>query len=243
MRTRAKVYTIPVALVLMGLAVLHHGAQLPLYDDPNWQAPFERVDVTLENASDLSSRWYEAQAMARTLRAPLVDLGFGVAALGLSLVGLLVLLRVKSAGDLAAVITPREPRTWYAGALIAWFSFVPAQWAYLTYSFDRGDYPWWSDNIMIPGAGALFFAVLGAPIVLLGVNMCIRARRLPVSLWARPLLGGSWAASTVALVAFVPAILVLGEGVRENFFAVPPSVAVIYLLCCGRAAAVSPRAA
>lgn len=243
MRTKAKVYAIPVALVAIGLIVLHRGAQLPLYHDANWEAPFQGVSINLDNASELSSKWYQAQAKARTLRAPLLDLGFGLAALGLSLLGLLTFLRVNGPKDLAAVVTPREPRAWYAAALISWFSFVPAQWAYLYYAFDRGDYPWWSDNIMIPGAGALFLAVLGAPVVILGVSFCIRARQLPVPIWTRPFLGGSWVASTLALLGLLLATLVLGEGVRENCFTVPPTVVVIYLLLCGRAAAVSPRAA
>jgi hypothetical protein len=242
MRTKARVYALPVVLIIAGGGLALWATQMPRYHDPNWADRFIGVEATLENSDALSEEWYAAQEKGLTSRDRLFDLGLGVATLGLSIVSLLVILRVENVLDLQALMTPRTKRTWYITAVVGWVSFVPAVWAYLFYAYKRGDYPWWADSIAIPAAGAAITGFWGVVIVLWAVYLSTRRATLPARLWSRPILGGAWFVGTGALLAVVLFLVLLVNGVLANFFTVPSSIAMLYIsLCCRAASATTGR--
>lgn len=243
MRTRISIYALPILLIIAGGALSAWANQMPRYHDPDWAARFMSVDVTLQNTDALSEEWYAAQDLALTNRDRLFDAGLGIASLGLSILGMLAILGVRNAVDLQAIMTPRTSHIWYLTALAGWFSFVPAAWAYLVYTLERGDYPWWGDTIAIPAAGAVFAAFCGVPIILLGVYLSTRRAILPVRLWARPILGRSWLLGVGALVAAILFAVLLVDGVLANCFMVPSSMIMLYISLSCRASVATARAA
>ncbi len=137
-------------------------------------------------------------------------------------------------------MTPRASRTWYLTAVVGWVSFVPAVWAYLLYTYKRGDYPWWADSIAIPAAGAVFTGFWGVLIVLWAVHLSTRRAILPVPLWARPVLGRARFMGILALLGVVLFSVLLVNGVLANFFTVPSAMVMLYISLCCRAASVPP---
>jgi len=239
-----KVYAIPISLVIIGVALALWANSMPRYHDAHWMDRFLSVQATLDNSQALSDEWYAAQEVARTARDLFFDLGMGVAVLGLSLASMLGALRVRNIGDLHGLMTPRSQLTWYFTASVAWLSFVPAVWAYLFYTYKRGDYPWWADSIAIPAAGAVLYGFLGVLVVLLIVRLAVKRATLPVRLWARPFLGGAKIVGVGALLATVLFLILLANGVMFNFFSVPSAITMLYIsLCCRAAAATRGRAA
>src|SRR2546428_12373122 len=164
-----KVYTIPISLVILGGALTLWANTLPRYHDPHWKDRFLAVQATLANSDALSNEWYAAQEEAGTSRDLFFDLGIGVAVLGLSLVGMFGVLRVRNIADLHGLMTPRRSLTWYLTAAMAWLSFVPAGWGYLLFTYKRGGYSLWGDNISVPPAGAGAFGFWGGVVCVFGV--------------------------------------------------------------------------
>jgi hypothetical protein len=244
MRTALRVYALPILLLVVGAVLALGVVHLPRYRDPNWADRFKGVEVALENADRLSREWHAAREAALTNRDRYFDFGLGMTVLGVSVASLLAVLRVRKVADFQALLTPRVLRTFYVGASAAWLSFVPAFWAYLLYTFRRGDYPWWADNVAIPAGGAVFLAFWGAVIVLWVVHLSAGHASLPVHLWARPIVGSAWVVGAATLIATGLCLALLVMGVFEMFFIVPSAVAMLYmLLCCRAAASATSRAA
>jgi hypothetical protein len=238
--TIVKIYATPGLLIISGVCLLAVGAQLPVYSNPEWNTKY-LVEVSLETSRTLSEEWYRDQREARTLHIPLVDGGLGLTMLGVSLAILLGYLRVKSWEDLGSLHTPSSPLAWQMFAVTTWLSFVPAEWASLYYTSHRGDYPWWADTIAIPAFGAAVLGVVGLPLVILGVKVCIRGRRLPAALWRRPLIGNPWLLGTAVLAVTALMFLIVVDSVQHNFLAVPSAVMAGCLLLCCRAAVAGIR--
>ena len=244
MRTMGKVYAIPISLVIIGGALTLWANTLPRYHDPHWMDRFVGVQATVDNSHALSNEWYAAREEAGTSRDLFFDLGMGVAVLGLSLASMFGVLRVRNIVDLHGLMTPRSPLTWYLTAAVAWLSFVPAVWAYLLYTYKRGDYPWWADSITIPAAGAVLYGFWGVLIVLLVVRLSVKRATLPVRLWTKPILGGAKIVGVGALLATLLFLILLANWVMFNFFTVPSVITMLYIsLCCRAAAATTGRAA
>jgi len=156
----------------------------------------------------------------------------GFMALGVNLAFLLWLLGVRSVDNLLHLQTPRNSVTFHAAAAITWLSFVLAEWANLEYSDARG-------GLSAPAPAAIaplaVFALVALPVILLGVYLCIRTTRLPVQLWTAPFFSSF--VGVAVLIALTFAVAVVVEAVFVNVFLMPSSLASIYLLLCGRAAA------
>jgi hypothetical protein len=231
-------YLAPLFLVALGALLTSSGASMPAYTDPNWQRRFADVDfAAVENFDSLTAEWYTAKAEVETSRNRLLDLGMGFVAFGVGLVLLFALARVRSFGDLGSLQSPATRYGFLALAAVAWLSFIPAEWYWLGYTLNRGDYPHWADSIGIPMNAVKIFGQIGLPVVLLGVVVTLRGTVLPVRLWSRPILGRSYVVNIVLIIAGILALLVLLSGVVSQPFLVPSSLFTLYLLLCGRAAA------
>ncbi len=101
-------------------------------------------------SGDLSRKFYEAQANNLTPAAIRSDHGAAVISLGVSIAALFLMLRLRTFRDLFHLGTLATRRGMFWMATAAWWGWVPAQLLWLQYTLERGDYPWWADNIAIP---------------------------------------------------------------------------------------------
>jgi len=231
-------YIAPLSLVGLGALVISLGAPLPSYTDPNWQHRFLDMDLSrVEDTHELTSQWYAAKAAVETPRHRLFDLGMGIAALGLAIALLFVFQRVRSIRGIGSLQSPSNRCGFLAMAAITWLSFVPAEWFWLGYTLERGDYPWWADSIGIPVYEVGVFGIVGLPVILLGAAVALRGTVLPVNLWSRPLVGRSYIVAAGLIIAGLLAFGVLVSGIIGAPFIVPSALFALYLLLSGRAAA------
>jgi hypothetical protein len=118
------------------------------------------------------------------------------------------------------------------------------EWLGLARDLMRREYPPWADTPAIPMAWFISGWHLAAPVLTIGLTVCLWRARLPTALWQRPVGWWPWI-STVTIGAFVGIeALLLTDAVRfGRAFAIPCHLAVLYWLLCGRAAAGSRHAA
>ncbi len=236
------VYLIPAALVCAGLIIIAPAIHEPRFQNPEWRNEFIDVDPTPGHLDELVEQFYDAQA--RNLN-PLVrhwDQGVALISLGLSMTILLAALRVRSFRDLWELKTLPTSATVVWSANLAWWGWVPAQIGWFWYTQARGDYPWFSDIVLIPIGGAVLFCTLGFPIVLSGAYLATRNVALPVRLAQVP----KTLRSTVATVlATIPLAWFLFAGARALFigdlFTMPVSICGVYAILSVWAAACPAR--
>ena len=237
------IYSIPTAIVLFGIVLVAPTLDEPRYTDLSWRGQFEKP-VSLENSDELSRKFYEAQARSLTPAARRSDHGVALISLGLSMAALFLALRVRTVGNLRELktLSTAQGMRWLASA--AWWGWVPAQLAWLKYTFDRGDYPWWADNISIPIGGAVFFCLVGFPFVLWGAYLSTRVVSLPVRVLQLPKTMRGLVATALSTVPFAWFIF---AGVRAfwegDVFTMPVSVGGLYATFALWAAACAPRVA
>ena len=134
--------------------------------------------------------------------------------------------------------TPATKVNLFIWTTVTILTFIPANNAWLRYTFNRGDYPWWGDSIAIGMfAGALAAAML-LPAAYLLLALCTWRSRLPAPLWLRPRSWRGWGFTVLAIPLAAWLILQLMESVKEgNGLAIPLWMAGLYLVASARAAA------
>jgi hypothetical protein len=237
----------------MGIVVVGYGSRFSEYTDPNWEQPFLKQDWTnrldtafhastngnRETFDTMSDEWFAAKAKAQTPRNQCFDLGAGLIVLGISMGILFVAKRVHHISDLACLTTPKTRRSFLVLATMVWLSFIPAEWVFYNYTLDRGDYPWFGDEIAIPCFGVLILGLIGLPFVLLGVVIALRSSHLPLAIFSRPIFSRPYIVSFALWIAAVLAVAVMVFGVIMQPPIVPSALMTLYLILSGRAAAAS----
>jgi hypothetical protein len=238
------VYSLPIAVILLGIILVAPTLDEQRYVDADWQREFVNVDVSRDLSDDLSRKFYEAQTKNLTPAAVRSDHGVAVISLGLSIAVLFLVLRLRTFRDLLNIETLADRRAMYLMATGTWWAWAPAQALWLKYTFDRGDYPWWADNIAIPVGGTVFFCLLGFPFVLCGAYLAMRNIALPVRILKRMDLCRGVVAS---LLSAIPLCWFVFAGMRAywegDVFTMPVSVSGVYATLCMWAAACTQRIA
>jgi hypothetical protein len=222
-------FCIPLVVIMLGAALTLPVVNLPRYADPNWREQFVNVALTLEQSDFASEQFFEAQA--RNLTDASVQLAYGqvLLSLGFSLLVLFVALGLYRLDHLVRLKTPSTPGRLVAAALAAWWAWVPAQAMWLDYTLTRGDYPPWADSIGIPLGGAIFFCLLGSPLVVGAAYLSSRGIKLPVTILTFP---AGWRGSLATLLAAVPFAWFLLVGYRAflegDFFSIPVAIGGAY---------------
>jgi hypothetical protein len=238
----AMIYSIPAVIVLFGIVLVTLSFNQPRYRDPDWQKEFVGVNALLNSSGELSRKFYEVQAKNLTPAARRWDQGIVITSLGLSVTALLLILRIQNFHGLRELKTLSTPRAMRWLAITAWWAWVPAQWAWFSYTYHRGDYPWWADSIAIPIGGAVFFCLLGFPLVLWGAYVSTRGISLPVNIMQTPKTVRGLIATAVLTV---PLAWFAFVGVRAfmegDIFTPPVSVGGVYATMALWAAACAPR--
>jgi hypothetical protein len=238
------IYSIPLAVIVFGIILVAPTIDEARYADPGWQREFEKADVSLDKSGELSRKFYEAQRKNLTPAAIRSDHGAAVISLGLSIAALFLMLRLRTFRDLFELETPTSRRRMFWMAIAAWWAWVPAQLLWFQYTFERGDYPWWADNIAIPIGGSVFFCLLGSPFVLGGTAVSTHGVTLPVRIGRFPKTGRGIVATALSTVPFAWFVF---AGVRAFWdgavFTMPVSVGGVYATTALWAAACEPRVA
>lgn len=237
------VYSIPIAIILFGFILVAPTVNESRYADPSWRQEFDNVDVSHDLSGDLSRRFYDAQAKNLTPAAIRSDHGAAVISLGLSISALFLMLRLRTFRDVFELKTLATRRLMLWMAMAAWWAWVPAQLLWLQYTYYRGDYPWWADNIAIPIGGSVFFCLLSFPFVLGGAYVSTHGVKLPVRITRFPKTARGIVATALSTVPFAWFVF---AGVRAfwegDVFTMPVSVGGVYATLALWAAACASRA-
>jgi hypothetical protein len=240
----------PILISAIGVVLLVRGLQLPEYSVQNgkdllfsssWQNK-ELASINTGDTGRLEQQWYALRQQIVTHRFDYCDLGWSVLALGISIAVIFGINRVWTLADLRELKTPSSRKLFYVLASIVWLAYIPAHLFWIDYVDSRDDAPF-VENMAEPIESSLTAAlgIFGLPIILIGVWVATRRRRLPVPIWS-PSTAPSLTALAI-LLALVLAVLVTIGGVVLEPPLVPCGVCTIYLLLCGRAVAVQPQQA
>lgn len=206
-------YVAPGTLAIVGLVLMILTWGEPRYWNPAWAEQFLSVDVSRDDTDLASRHFYALQTLNLTPASHRADLGRILFAFGASATVLVFVLRKPGKTRARDLSTPGK-RGLYFLADGAWLAFVPAQWMWLSYTYDRGDYPWWGDIILIPASSYLMVFTLLLPVVHVGTYLCAHGASLPCRLFAR---GVGWRALVVPALLVVPTFLVYAVG-EQAFF-------------------------
>jgi small-conductance mechanosensitive channel len=232
-------------MVVAGIAVGLHGRAKPVFS-----VPFKTAMKAYAGWCTVEARIVDAAGdryfALFTNHYRLVDDGIGLILTGVTLAGIALLLRTRSACDGAWLRTPERHWTFLvAGAgVIIWL------WMAMIYSLQtdlrRMYFPTCADSIGIPIYANTILTLLAAPIsILVGWAIARRFGRLPAPLH-------QWDAekpvrSSMITIVFGTGIIgfaaLLAESMISSMSVAAPSLVVaIYLLAATRAALLSPRA-
>lgn len=238
------IYSIPIAFVLFGFLLVVPNFDQPRFETPDWRREFQNVTVSLNNSGELSKSFYEAQSRALAPAAKRAERGWTLISLGISMAVLCLALHLRTFQQLRELKTLSSPKAVCWMAILAWWSYVPAQIAWFSYTFDRGDYPWWADNIAIPIGGSFFFCLLGFPFVIWGAYASTHSVRLPVRVMQFP---RTTRAVMATIVSILPLAWFVFAGIRAfwegDVFTMPVSVGGVCATVGTWAAATAHRVA
>ena len=236
------IYFTPAALATLGLVLIILTWDEPRYSNPAWAKQFDSVGLSPKNSDVESQRFYAVQTQYLTPASHRADLGRILFAFGVSATVLVFVLRKPGKTRARELSTPGHRGLYYL-ADGAWLAFVPAQWMWLSYTYDRRDYPPWADDIPIPGFSYLMVFTLLLPIVHAGTYLCARGAGLPCRLFDP---GVGWRALVAPALLVVPTFFIyaLGEQafLEGDHFTAAVLPWALYAILSLRAAGASSRA-
>ncbi len=178
----------------------------------------------------------------RTHKWPTYDAGAALMALGASLAIGVFLLRIRTLSDIAELTTPRKGWMIYLAAMAAWFGYWASALAALYQGFDRYEFPYWEDSLLMPMIWFAAAAVIGWLVLSVAAWLVLRHPHLPASLWIwrkdLPLHTGLYTVGAAAFILFALEIQ------RETYFyghwaAIPAMLLWIYTALSFRAAGIA----
>ena len=205
----------------------------------SWDQPDE---LTGPAAAAYNRHWIKAINALRTEKWPCHDAGAALIAFAACLAGGLLLLRVNTTGDFAALTTPRRAWAIYALGLIGWFAYWASAAAALVEGFNRFEFPPWADSEFTLIVAIACFAAIGS-VVIGGVAFFIlRKAQLPAPLWIwrKDMPAHDWLYTIGAAVSILIALEVLRETyLFGHWLAIPAMALWIYATLATRAAGIS----
>ncbi len=236
-------------LLIAGAELIHQSTQMPEWTDEtkvedvqSWPVP----DVTSTPAyREYNRRWAAAMDALRTDKWPTYDAGAAMAALGVSLAIAVFLLGIRTTADVVALKTPRKGWMIYLLAMLAWFVYWASALAALWQGFDRYEFPYWADSLLIPIISFVVFTIIGWLVVSVAAWLVLRHPHLPASLWIwredLPMHTGLYTVAAGFLILF--ALEILHETyLFGHWAAVPAMLLWIYVALSFRAAGIAKAA-
>ena len=234
------------AIFVAGNSLLYHSDTIAEWTDTDkanaiqtWDPPDELQGPAF-NA--YHKRWVKAMNAVRTEKWPYHDAGAALIAFAVCLTGGLLLLRVRTMADFAALTTPRRAWAIYALGLLGWFVYWASAVLALLDGFNRFEFPPWADTLIIPIIAIACFAAIGS-VVIGGVAFFIlRKAQLPAPLWIwrKDMPAHDWLYTIGAAVSILIALEVLRETyLFGHWLAIPAMALWIYATLATRAAGIS----
>lgn len=180
----------------------------------------------------------------RTSDGQIADLGVGLATLALSLAVAVAALGAHGWAAIRSLVTPSRKPVIIVLANLSLLGVFLGEFLGFVRDHHRGEFPPWADTPAIPMEWLISGWHLAAPVLTIGLTVCLWRARLPAALWRRPVGWWPWISTlTIGSLLAIEALL-LTDAVRfGRAFAIPCHLAMLYWLLSGRAAAGSRRAA
>jgi hypothetical protein len=249
MSLRNVLFLFALALIAAGASLLYQSTQMPEWTD---QAKFDQVqtwDPPMEESGPAvdayNRRWVHAINRLRTDKWPYHDAGAALITFALCLVAALLLLRVDTMSDVAALKTPKRRWAIYALGIIGWFLYWASAVLALVEGFDRFEFPPWSNSQITMVVVIACFAAIGS-VVLAAISFFIlRKSELPAPLWVwrKDMPGHDWFYTLGTAVALVIGAEVLRETYcYGHWLAIPSVFLCVYATLAMRAAGIAKTA-
>jgi len=249
MSLRIVLFLFAMALAFAGAALVHQSTVMPEWTD---EAKVQRVqmwDPPTEDpgpaADAYNHRWIKAINKLRTDKWPYHDAGMALIALAVSLAVSLLLLRVQTGGDVAALTTPKHAWTIYAAGLGGWFLYWVSAMLALVNGIDRFEFPPWSDSQLTMIIVFSCFAAATSVAITAITFFILHKAKLPVSLWLwrKDMPGHDWFYTVGAGLALLIGVEVLRETYCfGHWLAVPSVFLCVYATLSLRAAGIAKSA-
>jgi len=234
------------ALAIAGAQLLYQSQAMAEWTDEakavavqSWDQPDETTGAA---ANAYNARWIRAINALRTEKWPSHDAGAALIAFAVCLAGALLLLRVKTTADFAALTTPRHAWTIYALGLIGWYVYWVSAAAALVEGFNRFEFPPWADSEITLIVVIACFAAVGSVIIAAAAFFILRHAKLPAPLWIwrKDMPAHDWFYTIGAAVSILIALEVLRETYRYGHWLAIPAMALwIYATLATRAAGIA----
>lgn len=169
---------------LSGVGLYYRSTQLPRYTDASARAQLD-ASAASSNMSDAfkESYWTQLDALS-TNKIFFEDLGTGLAIVAVILFAFLAWYRVKTFADFKKIQSPRKLFLFILSNL-AWLSVAPGSIWYYEFRFQRGDYPWFSDTIIIPQMAVLPFVAIGLIVMNIFIWLYSTHSKLPAPVFVK----------------------------------------------------------
>jgi len=225
----------------LGLVLVAITAGAPRYEPDGWNATvLERGPGADPKVA--SAEFFAAQSSARTSASRVQDVGRGLAALGGSVLLVLLTAGRRSQERERGWRSPSRASVIAAAAIGAWVSLAAAQVWWLGHTIHRGDHPPWADSAGIPLFGILVGSAIILPMIGLLLVLGLRRVTLPVAVADLELTPRFWVTSACALLVAVPLSVTLVRSVLSGaFLLVAATVLGLAAVCAWWPAAASRR--
>ena len=189
MRTRISPYLFPGLAIAIGLLVLAWGLHTPRYTVPNgrdllFDPSLRQKTLSGQNAVQ---QWFDLRDKISTRRWLYCNMGCDFLAIGLSIVVIFLMKRIRNADDFRGMMTPRSKIHLFVYATLAWLSFIPTGWFSIDFCNNTKFPSWVADEIdATSGSDVLLPVIIALPIVLLCVWLVTWRKSEHIAMWSRP---------------------------------------------------------
>lgn len=221
-----------------GIVLLLYVWPMPTYTDA---AKKEQLDLGVSAGAwspGVRQEYFQSVRELRTNRNALMNMGLSLVSLSATLLVGAFLLKLRRWADLADIESPRQASRIYALGSLFWLALIPAAAVIYKFRFDRGDYPWFADAILIPIMGQTILVIIGFPLLLLFLRVYAPRGAYPARLFESfPEMSSSDLGNEVVFFILGAANLYILATmfVTGDFAGLPSALVLLYLLLSARA--------
>lgn len=246
MSLRIALFLFAFALIVAGGSLVYQSSTMAEWTDEAKANAVEMWDPPQEDSGPVADaynrHWVHAIRKLRTDKWPYHDAGMALIAFAVSMVAGLLLLKINTLDDIAALTTPARPWSIYGLGMVGWFLYWASAVMALVEGVNRFEFPPWFSSQLTMIVMIACFAAVGSVVVAAISFFILRKATLPAPMWVwrKDMPGHDWFYTIGAGLA----LLIGAEVLRETYcyghwLAVPSVFLCVYATLAMRAAGIA----
>jgi hypothetical protein len=249
MSFRTVLFLAALAMIAAGASLLSQSAAMPEWTDEAkaqavqmWDPPEEETGPV---ADAYNRHWIKTIKDLRTGKWPYHDAGMALIVFAVSLTASVLVLKINTMADVAALKTPGHAISIYGFGIAGWFLYWVSAIMALLEGVNRSEFPPWFSSQLTMIVMIACFAAVGAMVLGTLAFFILHKAPLPASLWIwrKDMPGHDWFYTIGAGVLLLVGLEILRETYcYGHWLAIPAVFLCVYATLATRAAGIAKSA-